>query len=157
MFGEGGVLGVFGHSRVWSRLPPKARAGFVLAILLLFVGACLIAEGLYFRARATRVEGTVVDHDRRGRPIVAYPWAGQEIRYEEHGPSERLAVGDTVGVYIPPEGPSGARLDWTIELFFLPGWACLMPAAFFAVYGVAMAIRGRDNMPTQSPHRTGGA
>jgi hypothetical protein len=128
-----------------------------LAILLVSVAVCLIAEGLYFRAHATRIEGTVVDHDRRGRPIVGYPWAGQEIRYEEHGPSEPLAVGTPIGVYVPFEGPSGARLDWTIGLLFLPGWACLMPAAFFTAYGTAMVIRGRINARNQSPQPIGEA
>jgi len=105
--------------RFWW-LPPKARALFVLAAVLVCGGACLLGEGLHFRGRATRVEGTVVGHDRRGRPVVAYRWGGQDCRHKESGPSERLAVGTTVGVYVPPEGPSATRLDWAIGLLFCP-------------------------------------
>jgi hypothetical protein len=86
-----------------------------------------------------------------------YQWAGQDCRHEETGPSQELAVGDAVGVYVPPEGPSAARLDWPIGLLFLPGWACLMPAAFLAAYGAAVAIRGERGPPSQAPHPTGGA
>jgi hypothetical protein len=124
------------------RLPPKSRALFGLAAVLVAGGACVLAEGLYFRARATRVEGTVVAHGSRGRPVVAYRWNEQDCRHEERGPSEHLSVGTVVIVYVSPEGPPAARLDWAIGLLFLPGWACLMPAAFFAVYGVAVAIGG---------------
>src|SRR5262249_33968030 len=95
-----------------------------------------------FRARSTRVEGTVVAHGSRGRPIVAYQWNGEELRHTETGPIEPLAVGEKVGVYIPPEGPAGTRPDWAIGLLFMPGWCCLMPAMFFAAYGVAVAARG---------------
>ena len=144
-----------GHA--WSRLPPKARALFALAALLLFGGACLLAEGLYFRARATRVEGTVVGHDRRGRPVVAYRWGGRDRRHEESGPSEGLAVGSTVGVYVPPDGPLAPRLDLAMGLLFPPGWICLMPATFLAGYGVVVAIRGGGDPPNQPPHPTGGA
>ena len=105
--------------RFWW-LPPKARALFVLAAVLVCGGACLLGEGLHFLGRATRVEGTVVGHDRRGRPVVAYRWGGQDCRHKESGPSERLAVGTTVGVYVPPEGPSATRLDWAIGLLFCP-------------------------------------
>ena len=136
----------------WFRLPPKSRALFVLAALLVCVGACLVAEGLYFRARATRVEGTVVDHDRKGRPVVEYRFGGQDCRHDESGPSETLDVGATIGVYVPPEGPSAARLDWAIGLLFLPGWACLMPATFFAAYGVVVAVWG-----TRQPAARGAA
>jgi hypothetical protein len=139
------------------RLPPKARAAFALAILLVCGGACLIAEGLYFRVRATRVEGTVVGHDRRGRPVVVFRWDGQDFRHEESGPSERLPVGATVGVYVPPEGPSAARLDWAIGLLFRPGWICLMPATFLAAYGLVIANRGRDKPPNQPRHLAGDA
>ena len=52
--------------RLWSRLPPKARALFTRSALLAGGGPCLFGEGLHFRARATRVDGTVVGHDRRG-------------------------------------------------------------------------------------------
>jgi hypothetical protein len=135
-----------GLSRVWNRLPPKARALFTLAALLACGAVCLLGEGLYFRARSTRVEGTVVDHDRRGRPVVVYQWAGQDWRHEESGPSESLAVGATIGVYVPPEGPPAARLDWAIGLLFQPGWACLMPATFFAAYGVVVSIRHRGGL-----------
>ena len=128
--------------RFWSWLPPKTRALLVLAALLVCGGACLLGEGLYFRARATRIEGSVVGHDRRGRPVVAYRWGGQDCRHEESGPSERLAVGTTVGVYVPPERPSAIRLDWAIGLLFLPGWLRLMPATFLTAYGVVVAVRG---------------
>src|SRR6476660_7099013 len=87
--------------RIWSRLPPKARVLFGLAALLLLGGACLLAEGFYFRARSTRVEGTVIGHGSRGRPIVAYQWDGQDCRQKEAGPSEQLAVGTPIGVYVP--------------------------------------------------------
>src|SRR5262245_41726552 len=107
-----------GVGRVWSRLPPKSRALFGLAALLVCGGACLLGEGLIFRARATRVEGTVVAHDRRGRPVVEYQWGGEDCRHEARGPIEQLDVGSTIGVYVPPEGPSAARLDWAIGLLF---------------------------------------
>src|SRR5262245_54529867 len=72
----------------WSRLPQKARV-----LLVVCGGAGLLAEGLYFRATATRVEGTAIDRERRGRPVVVY-WRGEQwLRYKEPGPSERLAVG----------------------------------------------------------------
>ena len=128
--------------RFWSRSPPKSRALFALAALLVCGGACLLGEGLYFRARATRVEGTVVGHDRRGRPVVEYWWGGQPCRHDGQGPSERLAVGTTAAVYVPPEGPSAARLDNPTALLFLPGWLCLMPATFFVAYGVVVAVWG---------------
>ena len=128
--------------RFWSRLPPKPRALFTLAALLVCGGACLLGERLYFRATATRVEGTVVGHDPKGRPVVEYGWGGQTRRHHEHGPSERLALGTTAAVYVPPEGPSAARLDNPTALLFLPGWVCLMPATFFLAYGVVVAVRG---------------
>ena len=146
-----------GLGRVWSRLHPKARALFGLAALLVCGAACLLGEGLYFRARATQVEGTVVGHDRKGRPVVAFRWGGQDFRHEERGPNEWRAVGTTVGVYVPDEGPSAARLDWAIGLLFLPGWVCLMPATFLGAYGVVVAIRGWGNPPNPPPHLTGGA
>src|SRR5437773_6473428 len=94
----------------WYRLPPKARALFLLAGLLVCGATGLLAERLYFRATATRVEGTVIDHDRRGRPVVEYWWNGQRCRCEERGPSAELPLGATVGIYVPPDGPSAARL-----------------------------------------------
>ena len=108
----------------------------------------LIGDELFFRARSTRVEGTVVAHDRRGRPVVAYRWGGQDCRHEERGPSERLAVGTGIGVYVPPEGASAARLDWAIGLLFLPGWFCIMPATFFLAYGIVALVRCRQAYPT---------
>jgi hypothetical protein len=133
-----------GLVQCWFRLPPKTRALFGLATLLLVGAACLVAEGFYFRARASRVEGTVVGHGSRGRPVVAYEWGGQTCRHEETGPSVRLAVGDTIGVYVSPERPPATRLDWPIGFYFLPGWACLMPAIFFTAYGVTVAIENRS-------------
>src|SRR5262245_15312913 len=134
-------------SRYWWTLPGEARTFFALAALLVCGGAFVLGEGLYFRARATRVEGTVVGHGSRGRPVVAYRWGGQEYCHEESGPSERLDVGTTVGVYIAPEGPPTTRLDWAIGLLFLPGWFCLMPATFLALNGVVVAARGVRNPP----------
>jgi hypothetical protein len=89
--------------------------------LLVCGGTYLLAEGLHFRARATRAKGTVIGHDPRGRSVVAFRWDGRDYRHEESGPSERLAVGATIGVYVPSEGPPAARLDWAIGLLFFPG------------------------------------
>jgi|GEM_PF-5581620 hypothetical protein len=136
---------MFGWGKIWFRLPPKARTFFTLAIALMCGFFCLLGEGLYFRARATLVQGIVVDHGSRGRPIVAYSWGGRVRRHEESGPSQDLAVGTAIGVYVPPEGPPNSRLDWTIGLLFLPSWFCLMPATFFTMCGVVETIRGRDN------------
>jgi hypothetical protein len=129
--------------RLWSRLPPKSRVLFALAAILVCVAAGLLGEELYFRANAVRVEGTVVGHDRKGRPIVEYQWGGQSLRYETRGPSNDLAVGTAVGVYVPTDGPSAPRLDNPVSLFFTPAWTCLMPATFFLAYGVVVAIRGQ--------------
>jgi hypothetical protein len=130
-------------SSLHGPLPPKSRALFTLAAILVGGAACLLTERLVFRATATRVAGTVIDHDNRGRPVVEYQWSGQRCRYEERGPSPNLPLGATVGIYVPPDGPSSARLAGPIPLLFMPGWACLMPATFFAVYGVIVALRGR--------------
>jgi hypothetical protein len=132
---------------LWSRTPPKARYLFSLAALLLCGAAAVVAEGLWFRARADRVDGTVIDHDRKGRPVVAYWWGGQAYQHNEHGPSDPLPVGASVGVYVPRNAPAATRLDSPIGLLFLPGWACLMPAAFFAMYGLVVAFRGRRAQP----------
>ena len=86
--------------RLWFRLPPKSRVLFALAATLVSIGAGLLGEELYFRANAVRVEGVVVAHDRKGRPIVDYQWGGQSYRHETRGPSGRLAVGTGVGIYI---------------------------------------------------------
>jgi uncharacterized protein DUF3592 len=129
--------------RLWSRLPPKSRVLFMLAATLVCVGAGLLGEELYFRANAVRVEGTVVGHDRKGRPIVEYQWGGQPRRFETRVPSDHLAVGTKVGVYVPTDGPSAARLDNLVSLLFTPGWVCLMPATFFLAYGVVVSIRGQ--------------
>src|SRR5688500_6413276 len=91
--------------RRWYRLPPKARALFGLAALLVCGGAGLLAERLYFRVTASRVEGTVIDHDSKGRPVVEYWWRGQHRQHDARGPSEGLPVGAKVGVYVPPAGP----------------------------------------------------
>jgi hypothetical protein len=131
---------VSGIGHRWSRLPPKSRAVFTLAAFLLGGGVCLLGEGLYFRAQATREEGTVVDHDTKGRPVVELTWAGQPYRLESRGPSERIAVGTKVTVFVPLQGPSAARLDTPMALLFLPGWVCLMPATFLIVYGTAVAV-----------------
>lgn len=138
-----------GPGRVWSRLPRKSRALFAVAVLLVFCATCLAGEGLLFRALATREEGIVVAHDRKGRPVVAYRWGGRDCRHEESGPSEQLAVGTAIGVYVPASGPSAARLDWVIGLLFLPVWFCLMPASFLAAYGVVVAIRRVGKPPNQ--------
>jgi hypothetical protein len=131
--------------RLWSRLPPKSRVLFALAATLVCVGAGLLGEELYFRAKAVRVEGAVVGHDRKGRPIVEYERGGQSYRYETRGPSDRLAVGARVGVYVPTDGPSAARLDNRVSLLFTPGWVCLMPATFFLAYGIVVSIRGQKH------------
>jgi hypothetical protein len=115
---------------------------FGLAAVLVCGGAGLLAERLYFRATASRVEGTVIGHDPKGRPLVEYWWGGVRQQYQATGPSDDLALGDKVGVYVPPAGPSGVRLDGPMPLLFTPGWVCVMPAAFFAAYGVAVAVRG---------------
>jgi hypothetical protein len=100
--------------RLWSRLPPKSRVLFALATALVCVGAGLLGEELYFRANAIRVEGTVVGHDRKGRPIVEYEWGGQSRRYETRGPNDSLAVGTAIGVYVPTDGPlAQAPLDFS--------------------------------------------
>jgi len=131
---------------LWNRLPPKSRALFVLAALLVCGATGLLVEGLYFRATATRVEGTVIDHDNRHRPIVEYRWDGQQRRYERAGPSPNLPLDAKVGIYVPPDGPSSARLAGPIPLLFMPAWSCLMPAAFFAVYGVIVALRDQRRL-----------
>jgi hypothetical protein len=131
--------------RVRSRLPPKSRVLFALAATLVCVGAGLLGEELYFRANAVRVEGAVVGHDRKGRPIVEYQRGAQSYRYETRGPSDRLAVGARVGVYVPTDGPSAARLDNRVSLLFTPGWVCLMPATFFLAYGIVVSIRGQKH------------
>jgi hypothetical protein len=112
-----------------------------VAGLLLCCGGWLAGAGLYFRARSSRVEGVVVDQDRRGRPVVEYRWGGQLYHHQQTGPSNALAVGTAVGVYVPPEGPSWSRLDNPTAQWFLPAWFCLMPAAFFAAYGAWVAAR----------------
>ena len=129
--------------RLWSRMPPKSRVLFALAGALLCLGAGLLGEELYFRANAVRVESVVVDHDRKGRPIVEYQLGGQSRRYETRGPSDRLAVGTVVGLYVRTGGPLAARLDNMVALLFTPAWVCLMPAAFFLAYGVVVALRGQ--------------
>jgi hypothetical protein len=133
---------VLGIVHRWYRLPLKARALFVVAALLVCGGVGLLVEGLHFRSTAIRVEGTVIDHDRRGRPIVEYWWAGQRCRHEGQGPSDRLAIGTIVGVYVSPDQPSEVRLDGLVPLLFTPGWLCVMPAIFFTVYGLVVAIQG---------------
>src|SRR3954452_7486480 len=138
----------------WNRLPPKARALFALAALLIGGAAALLTERLVFRATASRVEGTVIDHDNRGRPVVEYSWSGQHFRYEERGPSPNLPLGATVGIYIPPDGPSSARLAGPIPLLFMPAWCCVMPAMFFAVYGLVVAfwgLQGSRHAPRDEP------
>jgi hypothetical protein len=130
--------------RLWSRLPPKSRVLFALAGTLVCAGAGLLGEELYFRAKAVRVEGVVVGHDGKGRPIVDYQWGGQSCRFETSSvPSRRLAVGTGVGVFVPTAGPSAARLDDPVSLLFMPGWVCLMPATFFLTYGVVVSIWGQ--------------
>ncbi len=126
----------------WNRLPPKARALFAIAALLVGGAAALLTERLVFRATATRVEGTVIDHDHRHRPIVEYSWAEQRFRFEDTGPSPDLPVGAKVGIYVPADGPSSARLAGLIPLLFMPAWCCLMPATFLAVYGAIVAAWG---------------
>src|SRR3954447_3650963 len=128
--------------RHWAWLPPKARFLFALAALLVCVGAGLLAEGLFFRATASRVEGTVIGQDRRGRPVVEYWWNGERHQYDEKGPCARLAVGGNVGVYVPAGGPSAVRLDGLVPLLFMPAWCCFMPATIFAAYGVVVAVWG---------------
>ena len=130
----------------WNRLPPQARALFVIASLLIGGATALITERLVFRATGTRVEGTVIDHDNRGRPIVEYSWDGRRFRYEDSGPSPNLPVGTKIGIYVPPDGPSSARLAGPIPLLFLPAWTCLMPAMFLAAYGVIVALRGQRRL-----------
>ena len=126
----------------WNRLPPQARALFVIASLLIGVATALLTERLVFRATARRVEGTVIDHDNRGRPVVEYSWAGQHLRYHHTGPSPDLPVGTAIGIYVPPDGPPSARLAGPIPLLFMPAWTCLMPATFLAIYGIIVVIRG---------------
>src|SRR5262245_27238812 len=109
----------------WYRLHPKARALFGLALLLVCGAAGLVAEGLHVRARATRVEGTVVGHDRKGRPVVDYQWQGKDWRHEESGPSVDVALGAPIGVYVPADDPSAVRLDWGVGLLFPAVWCCL--------------------------------
>ena len=130
----------------WSRLPPQARALFVIASLLIGVAAALLTQRLVFRATATRVEGTVIDQDNRGRPIVEYSWSGQQFRYHDTGPSPNLPIGTTIGIYVPPDGPSSARLAGPIPLLFMPAWTCLMPATFLAFYGLIVALRGHRRL-----------
>jgi hypothetical protein len=103
----------------------------------------LLGEELYFRANAVRVEGVVVGHGRKESPIVEYQWGGQSRRYETHVPTDGLAVGTEVGVYVSTDGSSAARLDNLVALLFTPGWACLMTATFFLAYRVVVAIRGQ--------------
>jgi len=130
----------------WSRLPPKARALFTVAALLVGGAVCLLTERLVFRTTATRVEGTVIDHDNRGRPVVEYSWDGRPFHYQDRGPSPNLPIGATIGIYVPPDGPSSARLAGPIPLLFMPGWACVMPAMFFAVYGLIVALRSQRRL-----------
>jgi hypothetical protein len=130
--------------RLWARLPPNSRVFFALAAILVCVGAGLLGEELHFRANAVRVEGVVVGHDRKGRPIVEYHWGGQSHRYVTGVPSGRRAVGAGVGVYIPTDRPSAARLDDPVLLLFTPGWVCLMPATFFLAYGIVVWIRAKS-------------
>jgi hypothetical protein len=112
--------------------------------------AALVTERLAFRATATRVEGTVTDHDNRGRPVVEYSWDGRPFRYEDAGPSPELPLGATVGIYVPADGPSSARLAGPIPLLFMPVWTCVMPATFLAIYGVIVALRGQRRLATVS-------
>jgi hypothetical protein len=143
--------------RLWSQLPPKSRVLFALAATLVCVGAGLLGEELYFRANAVRVEGVVVGHDRKGRPIVEYQWGGQSRRYETRVPTHGLAVGTEVGVHVPTDGSLAARLDNLASLLFTPGWLCIMPATFFAAYGVVVAVWGarRGAEPGAAPDRSG--
>jgi hypothetical protein len=143
--------------RRWYRLPPKSRALFVLAALLVCGGAGLLAERLYFRATASRVEGTVIDHDPKGREVVEYWWEGKRYQHDASGPSEGRPVGAKVGVYVPPAGPPAVRLDGLIPLLFMPGWVCFMPATFFAAYAVVVAIWGtqRRAEAAAAPDRAG--
>jgi hypothetical protein len=143
--------------RRWYRVPPRARVLFGLAALLVCGAAGLLAERLYFRAMASRVEGTVIDHDHKGRPVVEYRWAGQRHEYDETGPSADLAIGAKVGVYVPPGGPPAVRLDGLVPLLFMPGWVCLLPATFFAAYGAAVMVWGnrRRAEPGAADHRGG--
>jgi hypothetical protein len=143
--------------RRWYRLPPRVRALLVVAALLVCGGAGLLAEGLYFRATASRVEGTVIDHDSKGRPVVEYWWRGQRRQDDTSGPTEGLPVGAKVGVYVPPAGSRAVRLDGLVPLLFTPGWVCIMPATFFAAYAVVVAIWGtrRRAEPAVAHDRSG--
>jgi len=130
----------------WSRLPPQARALFVIAYLLVGGATALLTARLVFRATATRVEGTVIDHDNRGRPVVEYSWDGRRFRFQDTGPSPDLPLGASVGIYVPAGGPSSARLAGPIPLLFTPAWTCLMPAMFLSIYGVIVALRGHRRL-----------
>jgi hypothetical protein len=66
--------------RIWFRLPPKSLALFALAALLVCGGACVLGEGLYFRGRAIRVEGTVVGEDRGGPQAHGHRSAYSPVR-----------------------------------------------------------------------------
>ena len=81
--------------------------------------------------------------------MVDYQWGGQSFRYETRRPTDRLAAGTRVGVYVPRDGPSAARLDNVVSLLFTPGWLCLMPATFFLAYGVVVSIWGQKARPTR--------
>jgi hypothetical protein len=143
--------------RRWYRLPPKARTLLVLAALLVCGGAGLLAERLYFRATASRVEGTVIDHDKKGREVVEYWWEGKRHQHDASGPSQGLPVGAKVGVYVPPKGPPAVRLAGWVPLLFMPGWVCIMPATFFAAYAVVIAIWGtRRRAVPPAAHDHGG-
>src|SRR5262245_18006752 len=132
--------------RLHGPLPPQARALFVIASLLIGGAAALLTQRLVFRATATRVEGTVIDHDNRGRPVVEYSWAGQPFHCKEQGPSADLPIGTTIGIYVPPDGPSGARLGGLIPLLFMPAWTCVMPAMLLSAYGLIVALRGNRRL-----------
>src|SRR5688572_18195548 len=110
--------------RRWYWLPPRVRALLVVAAPLVCGGAGLLAEGLYFRATGSRVEGTVIDHDKRGREVVEYWWEGKRHQQDASGPSEGRPVGAKVGVYVTPAGPPAVRLDGLVPLLFTPGWVC---------------------------------
>ena len=65
---------MFGWGKIWFRLPLKARTFFMLAIALVCGFFCILGEGLYFRARATLVQGIGVYVPPEGPPNSRLDW-----------------------------------------------------------------------------------
>ena len=146
-------------TRVLLWLPAALAIGFA---------AWLAGEQLAFRATATRVEGTVVEHDLRvttsstrerlrGQRESQTTYVYLVVEYaDDAGDVHRVtsatgsgrpvrAVGEKIGVFFDPASPAVARIDHFLEVWFNSLLVLCMTAGVYVIgFLIARKLRRKQ-------------